>query len=190
VNKASIRQIFLERRKNLSRSQYWSLNEKIVAQVAHINWGQFQTVHLFMPISENKEIDTFSLLEYFKEHEPRLRIVIPRTDFAKMEMQNILFDPVYTILGRNKYGIPEPIHGQIISSPNIDAVIMPLLGFDTRGNRVGYGKGFYDRFLTGCRPDVKKIGLSFFAPVDEIADVNEFDQKLHACITPEKIWEF
>ena len=159
-------------------------------QIAHINWSPFQTVHIFMPITENKEIDTFSVLEYFKEHEPHLKLVIPKTDFDKVEMQNILFDPVYTILGRNKHGIPEPIHGQVISSQYIDVVIMPLLGFDLAGNRVGYGKGFYDRFLTQCRQDVKKIGLSFFDPVDRVEDINEFDKRLDACITPEKIWEF
>ncbi|MBC7744251.1 MAG: 5-formyltetrahydrofolate cyclo-ligase [Flavobacterium sp.] len=190
MNKENIRKTYLERRKNLSRSQYWILNEKIVEQIAHINWNQFKTVHLFMPITENKEVDTFSVLEYFKEHEPQLKVVIPKTDFKKLEMQNILFDPEYTILGRNKYGIPEPIHGQVVSSEQIDAVIMPLLGFDLNGNRVGYGKGFYDRFLSGCRKDVKKLGLSFFEPVENILDINEFDHRMNACITPEKIWEF
>ena len=147
-------------------------------------------VHLFMPINENKEIDTFSILEYFKEYEPSLKIVIPRTNFEKIEMQNILFDPVYTILGRNKYGIPEPIHGKVISSQEIDAVIMPLLAFDLEGNRVGYGKGFYDRFLDTCRQDTKKIGLSFFEPIDKVEEVNAFDKRLDACITPNQIWEF
>jgi 5-formyltetrahydrofolate cyclo-ligase len=190
VNKESIRKTFLERRKSLSRSQYWLLTEKIVEQVAHINWAQFKTAHLFMPISDNKEIDTFSILEYFKEHESGLRIVIPRTNFVKIEMENVLFDPVYTILGRNKYGIPEPIHGRIIPPQDIDVIIMPLLAFDHEGNRVGYGKGFYDRFLDTCRPDARKIGLSFFEPVEKIIDVNEFDKRLDACITPERVWEF
>ena len=190
VNKKTIRKTFLERRKNLSRSQYWTLNEKVVDQIAMINWSQFKTVHLFMPITDNKEIDTFSILEYFKEHEPSLKIVIPRTNFEKIEMENILFDPVYTILGRNKYGIPEPIHGRAISSQDIDVVIMPLLAFDHEGNRVGYGKGFYDRFIETCRPDTKRIGLSFFEPVEKVDDVNEFDKPLHACITPDRIWEF
>lgn len=190
MNKTSIRKTYLERRKNLSRSQYWILNSKIVEQVAAINWSQFKVVHLFLPISDNKEIDTFSILEYFKEHEPGLQVVIPRTDFEKTEMENILFDPVYTILGRNKYGIPEPIHGRIIAPQHIDAVIMPLLAFDVEGNRVGYGKGFYDRFLEACRPDTRKIGLSFFEPVERVQDVNEFDKRLDACITPERIWEF
>lgn len=190
MDKATLRKSYLDRRKAFSRGQYWHLNELLVEQVAKVNWEQFRLVHLFMPISKNMEIDTFSVLEYFKLHEPALQIVIPRTNFEKLEMENVLFDPVYTILGRNKYDIPEPIHGKIISPAQLDAVILPLLAFDLKGNRVGYGKGFYDRFLQQCRPDIKKIGLSFFEPVDEISDVNEFDIPMDACITPGRIYEF
>jgi len=190
VDKATLRKLYLERRKNLSRAQYWNLNEMIVEQLGKINWDQFKVVHLFMPISKHHEIDTFSILEYFKQHEPALQIVIPRTNFEKTTMENVLFDPVYTILGRNKYDIPEPIHGKIISSQQVDAVFVPLLAFDEKGNRIGYGKGFYDRFLTTCRQDVQKIGLSFFDPVEKIEDLNEFDIPLNACITPDQIWEF
>jgi 5-formyltetrahydrofolate cyclo-ligase len=93
-------------------------------------------------------------------------------------------------LGRNKYDIPEPIHGKIVPALEIDAVFIPLLGFDVNGNRVGYGKGFYDRFLSECRPDVVKIGLSFFDPVEKINDLNKYDIPLDLCITPGKIWDF
>ncbi len=188
--KADLRKTYLLKRKNISRSLYWKLNEKLIEQIKQINWDQYKMVHVFMPIAKHHEIDTFSILDYFKEEEPNLQIVIPRTNLEEMRMINILFDPIYTILGRNKYDIPEPIHGQIIPSSQIDIVLVPLLAFDQKGNRVGYGKGFYDRFLSQCRPDVHKIGLSFFDPVDEIRDADKFDVPLDACVTPDKIWEF
>lgn len=72
----------------------------------------------------------------------------------------------------------------------LDAVLVPLIAFDARGFRVGYGKGFYDRFLKTCRADCLKIGLSLFPPVEKIADTADFDVKLDACATPEKIWRF
>ena len=75
-----------------------------------------------------------------------------------------------------------------IQNSKIDLVLIPLLCFDKKGYRVGYGKGYYDRFLAECRPDVMKIGLSIFEPVDEISDVDEFDVKMDYCITPNKIW--
>ena len=69
-------------------------------------------------------------------------------------------------------------------------VLVPLLCFDESGHRVGYGKGFYDRFLTKCRPDTQKVGLSYFPPVKEITDADSFDIRLDLCLTPEKVWRF
>ena len=63
-------------------------------------------------------------------------------------------------------------------------VLVPLLCFDRSGHRVGYGKGYYDRFLRKCRADCKKIGLSMFDPVDEITDAGESDVRLDLVITP------
>ncbi len=182
--------MFLKRRLSLSRSQYWILNDELLDQVKQINWSEYRIVHIFMPIRKHMEVDTFSIINYFKHEHPRLEIVIPKTDFEKREIINILYDHEYTILGRNKHDIPEPIHGKVITPDQIDLVFVPLLAYDKMGNRAGYGKGFYDRFLSKCRPDVKKVGLSFFEPVDEITDLNPYDIKLDSCISPGKIWEF
>ncbi len=159
-------------------------------QVARIEWTAVDLVHVFLPIRKHNEVDTFSILNYFKLEHPNLKIVVPRTDFSKFSIKNISYDHELTILGRNKYDIPEPIHGRVIPHEMIDVVFIPLLAFDLKGNRVGYGKGFYDRFLSACRPDVKKIGLSVFDPIEEISDVNEFDIPLDMCITPGKTWVF
>jgi len=190
VDKATLRKLYLEKRQNLSRSEYWMLTDALMDQVKIFNWSEYLMVHVFMPIRKNNEVDTFSILNHFKENFPNLKIVIPRTDFKNLDMENVLYDHEYTILGRNKLDIPEPIHGKIISAHQIDLVLIPLLAFDKKGNRAGYGKGFYDRFLSTCRPDVKKLGLSLFDPVDEIYDLNEFDIKMDACISPAKIWDF
>ncbi|MGV3684207.1 MAG: 5-formyltetrahydrofolate cyclo-ligase [Daejeonella sp.] len=190
MDKATLRQQFLQRRLNIPRSRYWILTDQIVDQVKLINWVDFKMVHIFLPISMQNEIDTFSILLYFKHSHPNLQIVVPRTNFKSLEMLNMLYDHEHTILGRNRYGIPEPIHGRVVPPAEIDLVFIPLLAFDRNGNRAGYGKGFYDRFLSNCRPDVKKIGLSFFDPVDEISDINEFDVPLDMCLTPGKTWKF
>ena len=159
-------------------------------QVKLIDWTSFTIVHVFLPISKHNEVDTFSILNYFKLEHPELIVVVPRTNFKDLSIQNILYDHEYTILGRNKHDIPEPIHGKTITPVQIDVVFVPLLAFDVKGNRAGYGKGFYDRFLSECRPDVQKIGLSFFDPIEGIIDVNEFDIPLDLCITPGKTWIF
>ncbi|WP_411273587.1 5-formyltetrahydrofolate cyclo-ligase [Daejeonella sp.] len=190
MDKDSIRQKYLDQRLKLPHSRYWMLTDEIMEEVKRIDWQEGATVHIFLPIRKNNEVDTFSILNYFKLHNPQLKIVVPRTDFENLSIINILYDHEFTILGRNKYDIPEPIHGKTIPTKEIDVVFIPLLAFDIRGNRVGYGKGFYDRFLSECRSDVLKIGLSLFDPVEVISDINEFDIPLDWCITPGKTWNF
>ena len=91
---------------------------------------------------------------------------------------------------QNDYGIDEPKEGTEVSEEEIDVILVPLLAFDKRGYRVGFGKGYYDRFLPRCRSNVIKIGLSFFEPIDEINDISGFDIPLNFCITPQKNFEF
>lgn len=87
-------------------------------------------------------------------------------------------------------GIPEPVGGTVTEPSEIDLILMPLLAFDKRGHRVGYGKGFYDRFLRSCRADCIKAGLSLFPPEEKIDDVAEFDQPMTMAITPESVFRF
>jgi 5-formyltetrahydrofolate cyclo-ligase len=63
-------------------------------------------------------------------------------------------------------------------------VLIPLLAFDKSGQRVGYGRGFYDKFLATLKSDVKKIGLSFFPPVDEVSNTHAQDLPLEVVVTP------
>jgi 5-formyltetrahydrofolate cyclo-ligase len=92
-----------------------------------------------------------------------------------------------TKIKKNEYNIPEPISGLPVPTEMIDVVFVPLLAYDKKGNRVGYGKGFYDKFLSLCKPEVVKIGLSFFEPEDLIDDVFENDVKLDYCVTSERV---
>ena len=96
-----------------------------------------------------------------------------------------------TSFKKNSWGIPEPVDGILVPEGKIDVVFVPLLAFDVLGNRVGYGKGYYDTFLNKCRQETIKIGLSFFQAEDDlISDVHENDVGLDYCITPEKVYTF
>jgi 5-formyltetrahydrofolate cyclo-ligase len=90
----------------------------------------------------------------------------------------------------DKFGIPCPIEGVAIYENKIDIVIIPLLAFDNKGTRVGYGKGLYDRFLAQCNPNCMKIGVSLFEPISSISGVNKKDIPLGYCVTPNKIYTF
>ena len=90
----------------------------------------------------------------------------------------------------NNFGIREPI-SSIQNDPDIlEVIIIPLLIFDRNGNRVGYGGGYYDRFLANTGISVLKIGLSLFDPVDKIEDIENHDISLDYIITPKQVYNF
>jgi 5-formyltetrahydrofolate cyclo-ligase len=143
--------------------------------------------HLFLPIEEQKEVNTEFILHLLAGKDKE--IVISKSDFATRNMTHFLLTD-NTRIKKNEYNIPEPIDGLEVPAAKIEVVFVPLLAFDKKGNRVGYGKGFYDKFLTDCKPETIKIGLSFFAPEEQISDVFESDVLLDFCVTPNGVWAF
>lgn len=143
--------------------------------------------HLFLTIQELKEIDTEFLLHIL--HGKDKEVVVSKCDFATLGMTHFLLTDA-TRLQKNSYNIPEPVDGIEVPVSKIEVVFVPLLAFDTKGNRVGYGKGFYDIFLSACSVDTIKIGLSMFPPEESISDVTETDIKLNYVVTPQKVYAF
>lgn len=143
--------------------------------------------HLFLPITENKEVNTEFILQILVGKDKE--IVLSKTEFSSLEMLHFLLTD-NTKIKKNSYNIPEPVDGIEVPVSKIDVVFVPLLAYDKKGNRVGYGKGFYDKFLSQCKPDVIKIGLSFFEPEEQIDNVSENDVTLDFCVTPEEIFKF
>ena len=140
-----------------------------------------------MPIANSKEVDTSYIAQLLKKFNKQ--IIVSKSNFENFEMSHYLMtgDTVYL---NNKYNIAEPQNAIEINIEKIDVVFVPLLAFDRSGNRVGYGKGFYDRFLSKCKPTCVFIGLSFFDSENSIDDNSQFDKKLHFCVLPNKIVKF
>lgn len=143
--------------------------------------------HVFLPIEEHNEVDTEFILHLLSGKDKE--IVISKSDFETREMSHFLLTD-NTKIKKNEYNIPEPINGLEVPATKIDVVFVPLLAYDKKGNRVGYGKGFYDKFLAQCKPETLKIGLSFFDPEEFISDVFERDVLLDYCVTPNVVYEF
>ncbi|ESU19367.1 5-formyltetrahydrofolate cyclo-ligase [Flavobacterium cauense R2A-7] len=116
-------------------------------------------------------------------------ILISKSDFETRKMTHFLLTDSTRIMN-NDYGIPEPVDGIEVPASKIDVIFVPLLAYDKSGHRVGYGKGFYDAFLSQCKTDVIKVGLSYFDPEDAITDVLDTDVQLDFCVTPYGIFEF
>jgi 5-formyltetrahydrofolate cyclo-ligase len=143
--------------------------------------------HIFLPIEEQKEVNTEFILHLLSGKDKE--IVISKSDFETRNMTHFLLTD-NTRIQKNEYNIPEPVDGLEVPTTKIDVVFIPLLAFDKKGNRVGYGKGFYDKFLSQCKPETIKIGLSFFEPEEIISDVFESDVLLDYCVCPNGIYAF
>lgn len=143
--------------------------------------------HLFLTIKEHKEVETEYLLQILQGKDKE--IVVSKSDFATLTMQHFLLTDTTKFI-KNEYNIYEPEDGLEVPISKIDVVFIPLLAFDSIGNRVGYGKGFYDKFLSDCKPETIKIGLSFFESEGLISDIFETDVLLDFCVTPEKNYNF
>ncbi|WP_284651180.1 5-formyltetrahydrofolate cyclo-ligase [Flavobacterium terrisoli] len=143
--------------------------------------------HLFLTIEEQKEIDTEFILQILAGKDKE--IVVAKSNFETVEMTNYLLTD-NTKFQKNEYNIYEPVDGIEVPASKIQVVFVPLLAYDKTGNRVGYGKGFYDNFLSKCNAEVIKIGLSFFEPEEIIDDVFATDIRLDYCVTPMTIYSF
>lgn len=186
MNKAEIRKQESARRKKLSLEEVIILSEKLQQQFATLNFDTIHTIHLFLPIAEKNEPDTFMLAKWLRTNHPEIKIIVPKADFTTSLMTHHPYQGEEE-LQKNLYNILEPILDEQYTG-KIDMVIVPLLAFDSRGYRVGYGKGFYDRFLES--EDALKVGLSLFESVDNIADTHAQDVRLDLCITPDQIIYF
>ncbi len=187
--KQELRKIYREKRIGLSAEEFHELNDQLMVQVEGLKVQHDWTAHLFLPIAGNKEPDTYAMAKWLRERYPGLRLVLPKTERGNHRMSHLVWD-AHTILVPNHWGIPEPDAGIAVRPDEIDVVFLPLLAFDECGHRIGYGKGFYDRFLAECRPTTKKIGLSLFEAVETITDVSTHDVAMDQCVTPTRIWTF
>ncbi len=185
--KKELRSHYKQLRKGLTDLNIEEKSLAIANQLLRLDIWKHQFYHVFLPIVEHKEVDTEFILHLLAGKDKE--VLISKSDFETRKMTHFLLTDSIRIK-KNEYNIPEPVNGIEIPSAKVDVVFVPLLAFDEKGNRIGYGKGFYDLFLSECKPETVKIGLSFFEAVPQIEDVFESDIQLDFCVTPEKIYTF
>ena len=173
----------------LTRQQMHQNLALMLEHFHHLTFAKADYILSYFPITERKEVTPQYFEEEIRENHPNYQLCFPQTNIATCQMDAVADDDAMET-GINSFGVTEPTHGNSIPKNMLDIIFVPLAVFDTRGHRVGYGKGFYDRFISQCRADVATIGLSFFEPVQEIADAGEFDIPLKYCITPQQLYEF
>lgn len=195
MTKAELRQQFLSQRRALTTDEVARRSESIADQLfqsiplfAQLSTLRTRVIHIFLPILRQKEVDTWLIIHRLWRDFPAVRVATSISDTDTNQLTHYLLTSE-TRLIENRWGIPEPQPAEDlrIDSDQIDTVLVPLLAFDRQGHRVGYGKGYYDRFLADCRSDCLTIGLSLFEPVDLIADVEPTDVALSCCISPNRV---
>lgn len=187
MNKNELRIKYKNLRKALTSNKVEDLSLAISNQLLKLHIWNFSFYQIFLSIEEQKEVNTDYILNILSGKDKN--ILISKSNFETMELTHFLLTDS-TKIEKNKHNIPEPIDGIEISNDKIEVVFIPLLAFDKQGNRVVYGKGFYDKFLAKCNPKTLKIGLSFFEAEDKINDVFESDIKLDYCVTANTIYQF
>lgn len=196
MTKSALRREFLAKRKALTNAEINQRSQRIAGQFFTYFDNQVFThetpfVHTFLPIQRHNEVNTWLIIQKIWAEFTHIGISVPVINPATRQMTH------YTIyadtpLVENKLGIPEPapeyLHKTDVNC--IVTVLVPLVTLDRQGNRVGYGGGYYDRFLAECRPDCLRIGLSLFEPVEQINGIESTDIQLNACVTPEHTYLF
>ncbi len=189
MTKSELRQLYKQKRIDLSARECQSRNAMLLQHLMTLDWQACHYLHVYLSIVKFNEPDTMPLLNWVREHYPHIHLVVSKSDQEARTMANFLWDE-HTQFQVNHWGIPEPVAGEFVDEQLIDTVLVPLLVADKQGHRVGYGKGFYDRFLARCRPDVRTIGLSYFELVDVIDDTGPWDVPLKYCVDPNGLYSF
>ncbi len=180
--KAALRDKYKTLRKNLTSSERNTYSEKIYNNfVEHFDFTH-DDISIFVPIERFQEVNTWL---FINEYPARFYLPVVKPE----GLVHVHYESVEQ-LKKTSWGILEPQYGLEVEVSKIDVVIVPLLAYDKKGNRVGYGKGFYDGFLKNCVPNCKFIGVSYFPPEENLIETIPSDIPLHFCVTPDKVYHF
>lgn len=187
MHKNEARRLYLQKRKALSTLEINELSDSINIRFHKFLPNHVKTVHIYLPIQSRNEIDTWPIIHQLWQR--KIEVVVPLMHPTEIQMSSLHINKE-TQIKDNKWNVPEPATHTKAEDQSINAVVIPLLACDRIGNRVGYGKGYYDNFLASIKHKVLKIGLSYFPPIGKITDTNPLDVSLDFCITPDGVIKF
>ena len=189
MDKKEARKVYREKRKAITPVERSKLDDLLLIQFQTIDLPFINNVLSYWPSEEHGEPNTHLFTRYLEFRYPGLQVLYPKTDFALNEIKAVLTEEE-SVFELNAFRIYEPVSGEIVSPSDIDLVLVPLLSVDRKGYRVGFGKGFYDRYLAQCGQNCIKVGFSYFDPIEVIEDCHQFDVPLNLCITPQDVYVF
>jgi 5-formyltetrahydrofolate cyclo-ligase len=179
--KSLLRKEFLNRRQSLTRDEVLEKSSSILKQLSGLkSFRDAGTVHCYISMNERNEVFTEEIIEMcFSLNK---KVVVPKM-VRESRLEHYYIEQGETLLP-NAWGVPEPepVPDKKAGLTDIDLILIPMVAADREKNRLGYGKGFYDRFLSKC--DAVKTGLLFDVQLsDKALPVEEHDVKLDLLIT-------
>ena len=185
--------------KALTERKSWTQQDFELKNVQLLN----QIIEFINPLPRNLMLMSFHSMEHQREvmtspihalliNEPYYhQLIFPKVEKNTSQIIPYLTDKKSKFLASD-WGILEPMEETSVrlNPTDIDVIFIPLLAVDTQGHRVGYGKGFYDRFLANTKPELIKIGLGLEEPIEPIEDLNPYDIALDFAITPKSVYRF
>ena len=188
MNKEEARKKYKDLRSKIKSDELETKSKAIARKFIESGlWKGCSSIHVFLTIPKENEVNTNYIIHYFQANHPTIKLCTSIINEETNELVHTVIDPS-TGYSLNKWSIPEPLIIDKVTEDKIDLVIVPLLIVDTKGNRVGYGKGFYDKFLSKCKKETKKVGVSFFEPEKELLETDAWDIPLTDVISPEKVY--
>ena len=188
INKKKLRKKFLKLRNTLPNATIEAMSWDICDRLfCAFDWTKYGIIHIFLPIMPKKEINTMPFILRMWQNYPSLKICVPVVNGITNVIESFIFEKG-TKLKTGNFGVPEPQNTLLVAPQKIDLVIMPLVISDYAGNRIGYGKGHYDRFLAECSNNIVKIGLSIFPPLLFVIDCEAHDTPLNYLVSPTNIY--
>ncbi len=184
-----IRRKLMQQRQSLQAAYVNDASQKIVNHLINlVPWNKVRCLHTYAPIESKKEVDTWPLLRYVWEHQPHVTALAPT--IVKQQMINVAVD-TKTKWHKNKLGVPEPTNAPVsVLFHQFDIIIVPAVGFDKNGYRLGYGQGYYDKFLTN-QPHATTIGLAYANSEVKLGlPVEPHDVRLDCVVTEDGVLEF
>ncbi len=181
--KKKLRQQLLDQRTAIDAVDFEERSDKIIKTLLdQQKLSTAHTVHCYVSMNERREVNTHGLIK--KMLAIGKDVIVPVTHFDEGTLSHIRLHS-FDALKKNKWGVLEPVGGEEVPPQKLDLVIVPMVGGDTQCNRIGYGKGFYDRFLKDV--SCPKIGLVFEQNIIPEIPVEEFDISLDVIITEQRV---
>jgi 5-formyltetrahydrofolate cyclo-ligase len=158
-SKAIVRRQSLAWRKQLSPEEVSERSQTIMARTIRIiPWEDVHLVHIYVPIETMHEVDTWPLLQYIWRNQPDCSVAVPVLHKGSMRAKIVTAQTVWRTA---VHGTQEPAAGQLLpTSQQYNLIIVPTLGFTDSGYRLGYGGGYYDKFLA-TQSQALIIGLCY-----------------------------